>query len=164
MGAPAPGNGGLETTSTFHATPPRTVLHAPTPTFTLVRRHNVYAAAMSTGGATMVSSWYADTSGLRAVESLFSHFPLCTCHKIRNGESPEDISRKDVCEWTTFRCPRPFRSRAHGFIFSGLKRRKCWKIFFGSTSCNHRAAQRVSREFQGYLGVCFLCVSLAFYF
>ena len=67
-----------QNTSTFHATPPRTVLHAPTHTITLVRRHNVYAAAMSTGGATMVSSWYVDTSGLRAMESLFSHFPLCT--------------------------------------------------------------------------------------
>ena len=26
----------------------------------------------------MVSSWYVDTSGLRAMESLFSHFPLRT--------------------------------------------------------------------------------------
>ena len=49
--------------STLHTTPPCILLHVPTSTVTLVRRHDVYAAAMSIGAATMVSSRHVDMSG-----------------------------------------------------------------------------------------------------
>ena len=142
-------------TTTLHATPPRTVLHAPTPTITLVRRHDVYAAAMSTGGATMVSSRHVDTSGLSGYWSasrtfVFSYFQNLPQDSIREspclpvdyvlmhrcwGWQPETarsstIRREDSDGLMSFvGNPRPFRSRAHGFIFSGLKRRKCCPIF-----------------------------------
>ena len=143
-----------QNTSTFHATLLRIVLHVPTPTVTLVRRHD--AAAMSTGGATMVSSRHVDMSGFGVAlgrrvlsYSLFafaSRFAFAKVQKTSVEKMFASGLRSDALllglATRTARSSairqgdsdglmsfvgnsRLFRSRAHGLTFSGLKRGKC---------------------------------------